>query len=182
MTRYLIALAAALVLAGCQTGSGNFAADGNAGPAGSSFGQSQQTSYGNNSVVSTTSQIDPSTGQRVVTGGSFVIGSDANMVGMASTMIGSWTLKDKFARSCTLSFSTSPISGGSGAMQATRSGFCSNEFSSVGGWMTAGSGIALTNGSGAIQGQLVADGKGGYEGNFNTMFGPGAVTLTRGGF
>ena len=182
MIRYLTALTAAFALAGCSTSSTDFAASGNAGAAGSTFGQSQQTSYGNNSVVTTTSQIDPSTGQRVVTGGSFVIGSNANMTGMAGAMIGNWTLKDKFGRTCTFAFSMSQLSGASGAMQATQSGFCSSEFSSIAGWMSAGNGIALTSNTGAIQGQLVADGKGGYEGNVNTMFGPGAVTLTRGGF
>ena len=182
MIRYLAVLTAALALAACSTSSTNFAASGNAGAAGSTFGQNEQTSYGNNSVVTTTSQIDPSTGQRVMTGGSFVIGSNANMAGMANAMTGKWTLKDKFGRTCTFALSTSPLSGASGAMQAAQSGFCSSEFSSVAGWMGAGNGIALTNNTGAIQGQLIADGQGGYEGNLNTMFGPGAVTLTRGGF
>lgn len=180
MNRALIVLSAALVLAGCETTSGNISASGNAPVAGGGFSQTQQTAYGNNGIATTTSQIDQATGQRVVTGGSFVFGS-GNMP-MAGAMVGRWTLGDDYARRCTLSLSTTPLSGSSGALEAQQTGFCSSDFSAVAGWMVAGSGIALTDNAGRIQGQLVADAKGDYVGTFNSTFGPNAVRLSRSGF
>lgn len=176
--RNVLLLGAALVLAGCETTSSNFSAS--SATADGSFARTEQSAMGNGGLVTTTSAVDPSTGQRVVTGGSFSIGSgNAAPVG---AMLGNWTLGDDFARRCTLSFTSSPLSGSAGAMQVQRTGYCSNEFSGVSGWMTAGHGIALTDAAGRIQGQLVADANGAYSGTFNTMFGPSAVKLSRGGF
>lgn len=173
-------LGLAMVLVGCETTSSEFSASGNAPSASGGFAQTQQSAFGNSGVATTTTQIDPATGQRVVTGGSFVIGS--GNVALANAMVGSWTLGDDYARRCGLSLTTTPLSGSSGAMQVQRTGFCSHEFSAVSGWMTAGNGIALTDGSGRIQGQLIADNAGGYAGTFNSTFGPSQVQLRRGGF
>lgn len=169
-------LGAVLVLAGCETTSNDISAGGQAG---SAFGQMQQTSYGDNSVVTTNSRIDPATGQREITGGTFIFGSG----NVAATMpMGTWTLGDDFARRCTLSFTTTPLGGSAGAMSVNKTGFCSNEFSNVAGWMAAGTGIALTDASGRIQGQLAANGHDAYNGTINTMFGSSAVRMSRGGF
>lgn len=178
LMRSLLALGAAVVLVGCETTSGDFAASNNA--PGGSFARTEQSSLGNGGMVTTTSAIDPTTGQRVVTGGSFAIGSGNTMA--VGAMLGSWTLGDDFARRCSLSLTSATLASSGGAMEVQRTGFCSNEFSNVAGWMTAGSGIALTDASGRIQGQLVSDNRGGYAGTYNTMFGPNAVKLTRGGF
>ncbi|ODT68302.1 MAG: hypothetical protein ABS75_20935 [Pelagibacterium sp. SCN 63-23] len=180
MIRSLLILGTALALAGCETSSADFAGSGHTPVAGGAFSQSERTALGNNGVAITNSQIDPSTGQRVVTGGSFVIGSGHATV--ANAMLGRWTLGDDYARRCSLSLNATPLTGSSGAMQAERSGFCSSEFSGISGWMVAGSGIALTDASGRIQGQLVADNAGGYAGTFNSTFGPSTVRLSRGGF
>ena len=179
MKRAAIIMVAAMALAGCET-TGNVSDGGNTSVPIGGFSQSQQTALGSNGVATTTSQIDPATGQRVVTGGSFSFGS--GNVGMASAMIGRWTLGDDYARRCTLSLNTTPLAGGSGAWQAQQTGFCSGDFSAVSGWMAAGSGIALTDSAGRIQGQLVADAKRDYVGTFNTTFGPSTVRLSRGGF
>jgi hypothetical protein len=103
-------------------------------------------------------------------------------VAPAGAMMGSWILADDFARRCTLSLTASPLSGSGGAMEVQRAGFCSSEFSGVSGWMAAGTGIALTDATGRIQGQLVADNRGGYTGTYNSAFGPASVKLTRDGF
>lgn len=179
MNRFLILLAAAAVLAGCET-TGGMSASSSAPVGGGGFSQTQQAAYGSNGIATTTSQIDPATGQRVVTGGSFSIGS--GNAALAGGMVGRWTLGDDYARRCTLSLSASPLAGSSGALEAQQTGFCSSDFSAVAGWMVAGSGIALTDNAGRIQGQLVADAKGDYVGTFNSTFGPNAVRLSRSGF
>ncbi|HWV22385.1 MAG TPA: AprI/Inh family metalloprotease inhibitor [Devosia sp.] len=179
MMRRLFALCPVLVLAGCSTGS--FSVASKAPPAPGHFGQTQQTAYGTNGLATTTSQIDPATGQRVVTGGSFSVGTAPASPAMTNAMIGTWTLSDSYARNCTLSFSITPLAGASGALQASPSGFCSNEFSALAGWMVAGNGVVLTDASGQLRGQLVADNAGAYLGTVNTMFGPTTVKLSRGG-
>ncbi|MBN9331887.1 AprI/Inh family metalloprotease inhibitor [Devosia sp.] len=179
MIRALLASAAILALAGCSTGSLSMAS--NATPAPGSFGQTQQTTYSNGGVSTTTSQVDPSTGQRVVTGGSFSVGNAPASPAMTNAMLGNWTLSDSYARSCTLSFAITPLGGATGALQASKAGFCSNEFSAISGWMVAGNGVVLTDGSGQLRGQLIADNAGAYVGTVNTMFGPPTVKLSRGG-
>lgn len=179
MIRPLLALAAALALAGCSTGSLSMAS--NTPPAPGSFSQTTQTVYGSNGMATTNSQIDPTTGQRVFTGGSFTVGSAPASPAMTNAMIGNWTLSDSYSRNCTLSFSVTPLAGTSGALQANRTGFCSNEFSALAGWMVAGNGIVLTDAAGQLRGQLVADNAGAYLGTVNTMFGPATVKLSRGG-
>ncbi|WP_449393980.1 AprI/Inh family metalloprotease inhibitor [Devosia riboflavina] len=179
MIRTLLALGTVLTLAGCSTGSFSMAS--NAPPAPGNFGQSQQTAFGSNGMATTNSQIDPNTGQRVVTGGSFSVGTAPASPAMTNAMIGNWTLSDSYSRNCTLSFSAAPLAGTSGALQANQSGFCSNEFSALAGWMVAGNGVVLTDASGQLRGQLVADNAGAYLGTVNTMFGPTTVKLSRGG-
>lgn len=179
MIRLLAASAAIVTLAGCSTGSFSMAS--NKPPAPGSYNQSQQTAYGSNGTATTTSQIDPSTGQRVFTGGSFSVGTAPASPAMTNAMIGNWTLSDSYARNCTLSFSVTPLAGTSGALQANKTGFCSNEFSALAGWMVAGNGVVLTDATGQLRGQLVADNAGAYLGTVNTMFGPTTVKLSRGG-
>ena len=179
MIRLLLASAAVLALAGCSTGSFSMAS--NAPPSTGMYGQSQQTAFGSNGVATTNSQVDPVTGQRIVTGGSFSVGTAAASPAMTNAMIGNWTLSDSYARNCTLAFSVAPLAGSSGALQANQTGFCSNEFSALAGWMIAGNGVVLTDASGQLRGQLVADNAGAYLGTVNTMFGPTTVKLSRGG-
>ncbi len=179
MIRPLLAFAAVLALAGCSTGSFSMAS--NTPPAPGTIGQTQQTAYGANGMATTNSQVDPTTGQRVFTGGSFSVGTAPASPAMTNAMIGNWTLSDSFARNCTLSFSVTPLSGTSGALQANQTGFCSNEFSTLAGWMVAGNGVVLTDASGQLRGQLIADNAGAYLGTDNTMFGPTTVKLSRGG-
>lgn len=179
MIRLLLASAAVATLAGCSTGSFSMAS--NAPPAPGSFSQTTETAYGTNGMATTNSQIDPVTGQRVFTGGSFSVGSAPASLAMTNAMIGNWTLSDSFSRSCTLAFSVTPLGGPSGALQANKTGFCSNEFSALAGWMVAGNGVVLTDATGQLRGQLVADNAGAYLGTVNTMFGPTTVKLSRGG-
>jgi len=178
----LAVLALALAaLAACETtGGGSF--DDRPSPPQPAFqpGVSQQTVYGNSGAVTTQTRIDPQTGERVVTGGSFVIGSGSGAGQGFGAPFGTWTLSDDFARRCTLSFSTAPLAGANGAMQLDQNGFCASDFSETRGWMNAGTGIALTDASGRIVGQLAQDGQNGYTGSFNSTFGPRNVKLARG--
>ena len=177
MIRPLLALAAILPMAGCSTGS--FFMASNRPPAPGSYGQSQQTAYGSNGTATTNSQVDPTTGQRVFTGGSFSVGTAPASPAMTNAMLGNWTLSDSYSGTCNLSFSATPLAGGSGALQANQSGFCSNEFSALVGWMVAGNGVVLTDASGQLRGQLVAGAAGAYIGTVNTALGPTTVKLSR---
>lgn len=179
MIRLFLASTAVATLAGCSTGSFSMAS--NTPSAAGMYGQTQQTAFGSNGVATTNSQVDPVTGQRIVTGGSFSVGNTPASPAMTNAMIGNWTLSDSYARNCTLSFSVSPLAGTSGALQANQTGFCSNEFSGLAGWMVAGNGVVLTDATGQLRGQLVADNAGAYLGTVNTMFGPTTVKLSRGG-
>jgi hypothetical protein len=171
--RFCALAGAVLALAACETTDGDMTAS--SGPA-AFGGQTQTTSFGSGGYATTTSRIDPMTGQPVVTGGSFVIGSASSG---ASRPFGVWTLRDTKSGSCTVSFSDKALAGSQGAYELSQLGFCSFEFSDARGWMSAGTGIALTNGSGRIIGQLLASDSNSYTGSLQTNFGPQSVTLTR---
>ncbi|MBF0677911.1 MAG: AprI/Inh family metalloprotease inhibitor [Devosia sp.] len=181
VARFAVLAVTVAALAGCETtGDGGF--DDRPAPPRPAFqpGVSQETVYGNSGAVTTQTRIDPQTGQRVLTGGSFVIGSAGASSAGFGAPFGTWTLTDDFARRCTISFGTAPLAGSAGAMQLDQNGFCSSDFEEARGWMNAGSGIALTNASGRILGQLSPDGQNGYTGSFNSSFGPRNVKLARG--
>ncbi len=175
--RLALLAVATLALAACETtGSGDL----DARPVGMQPGVSQQTVYSNGGMVTTETRLDPQTGQRVVSGGSFVFGTGSQPSAGFGAPFGTWTLSDDFARRCSLSFGTTPLAGTQGTMQLTQNGFCSMDFEQARGWMYAGSGIALTDASGRILGQLVQDGPNTYTGSFNSNFGPRNVKLARG--
>lgn len=181
VSRLAVMAVAVIALAACETtGEGSF--NDRPAPPGQLFqpGVSQQTVYGNSGAVTTQTRIDPQTGERVVSGGSFVIGSGSSAPAGFGAPFGTWTLSDDFARRCTLSFGTTPLVGAAGAMQLDQNGFCSSDFQEARGWMNAGTGIALTNSAGRIVGQLAPDGQNGYTGSFNSTFGPRNVKLARG--
>lgn len=163
-----VSLTAALFLAACETT--------DTGPG--SYGSNTAISSQGTNFVTTTSQIDPQTGQRVVTGGSIHISSD----GSASTLFapfGTWYIRDDYARSCQVSFSNTTLSGTAGARVLDQTGFCSSDFADARGWMSAGTGFALTNASGRIIGQFASDGAEAYSGTIDSMFGPRPVKITR---
>lgn len=172
--RFCAVAGAALALAGCETtGTDTPSSSGSSG-----FGQSQVTSFGSGGYAITDAGVDPRTGQTVVTGASFVIGSGSGN-SAASRPFGTWTLKDTRSGSCSVSFSDSALMGAPDAREVSKVGYCSFEFSDVRGWMTAGRGIALTDASGRIIGQLVAADFNSYSGSLQTNFGPQNVTMTR---
>jgi hypothetical protein len=163
-----LSLTAALSLAACETT--------DTGPG--SYGGNTSISSDGANFVTTTAQIDPQTGQRVVTGGSIHISSD----GSPSTLFapfGTWYIRDDYARSCQVSFSNTALTGSAGARVLDQTGYCSNDFADARGWMNAGSGFALTNASGRIIGQFASDGTEAYSGTIDSMFGPRPVKITR---
>lgn len=174
----------ALVLAACETtGGGDFDGRPSAPGAGSSGWQSgvtTETRYNNSGAMTAQSQIDPATGQRVITGGSFVIGSGG--VASSGALVGNWTLSGDFGRNCSLSFGLAPLGAASGALTANPAGFCNPEYSAIKGWMSVGQAVMLTNGSGTVVAQLSPEGSDTYRGSFNGTFGPSPVTLKRGMF
>jgi hypothetical protein len=170
-----LTLGAALFLAGCETtdtGPSTYSSGSGA------FGQQSVTSSEGNNFITTTSQIDPQTGQRVVTGGSFHVSSDGSTASLFAPM-GTWYIRDDYARSCQVSFSNTSLSGSAGARVLDQTGFCSSDFSDARGWMSAGTGFALTNSSGRIIGQFASEGSDSYSGTIDSMFGPRPVKITR---
>lgn len=111
-------------------------------------------------------------------GGSFVIGSNANLGALA----GNWTLSGEFARTCSLNFGLAPLGTANGALAARPAGFCNPEYSAIAGWMSVGQAVMLADASGTILAQLSPDGSDTYRGSFNGTFGSSPVTLKRGMF
>lgn len=173
----------AVLLAACETtgDGGDYSARPPApGPGLFQPGVQSETRYNSAGAMTAQTQIDPATGQRVITGGSFVIGSGS----MASTgaLVGNWTLSGDFARTCSLSFGLAPLGTANGALTANPAGFCNPEYSAIKGWMSVGQAVMLVNGSGTVLAQLSPDGSDTYRGSFNGTFGPSPVTLKRGMF
>lgn len=170
----------AMVLAACETtGDGG---DYNPRPPAPGPGMFQpgvatETRYNSAGAMTAQSQIDPATGQRVITGGSFVIGSGNSAP--SGAMVGNWTLSGDFARTCSLSFGMTPLGTSNGAMAVRPAGFCNPEYSAVAGWMSVGQTVMLASASGTVLAQLSPDGSGNYSGSFNGTFGASPVTLKR---